>query len=175
MNPRYALVLLIPVGFACDRTPAERKEAAQEQVVEERADVREEQRELEKAEQELREETQEARFGSPTAPGAVPSAVVGTGLTADTLNEIAGARCAREQSCGNVGADQEYASLDACRAAITKEWAEEVNTYECPGGVVQKELNECLESIKREDCASPFDTLGRVVACRSGDICKAMD
>jgi hypothetical protein len=105
----------------------------------------------------------------------VPSAVVGSGLTADTLNEIAGARCAREQTCGNIGTDEEYASLEACRAAITKEWAEEVNKYECPGGVVQKELNECLESIKREDCASPFDTLGRVVACRSGDICKAME
>jgi hypothetical protein len=39
---------------------------------------------------------------------------------------------------------------------------------------VEKELDECLEEIRNEDCGNPFDTLGRLAACRENDICKAM-
>lgn len=144
---------------ACERSSAER----QEDVAEERAEQREE----------LREDTQEARYDNPTP--AAPEATRGgatTGLGTVAAQQIAEARCAREQKCGNIGPDEDYASVEVCRQEIGKEWADELNAYDCPNGLIEKELNECLESVKAEDCASPFDTLGRVVACGSGDICK---
>ena len=57
---------------------------------------------------------------------------------------------------------------------VGTEWKDELNAIECPDGVVEKELNECLEEVRNEDCANPFDTLGRIVACRESDLCNAM-
>jgi hypothetical protein len=88
---------------------------------------------------------------------------------------ITNARCAREARCENVGAGRDYASAEACEADIREDWADELNAFECPGGVVEKELDECVEEITNEDCNSPFDTLGRIAACRSSDICLATE
>jgi hypothetical protein len=159
-------------SLGCEKTQAEREQEAMEEQQERRAEVREERAEV-------REETEEARYDAPKTEANVNPAAsdvaAAKGLEAATVKQIADARCAREQKCGNIGTDEDYASAEACRQKITADWAEEVNAYECSGGVVQKELDECLEEIKNEDCASPFDTLGRVVACRSSDICRAVD
>jgi hypothetical protein len=171
MKTRYAVNVLAGLSagslLACEKSPAER----QEDLAQQQAELHEEQAELQ---EELREQTQEARYAD-AVPSVVPTRVVTTGLEATIVQQIAEARCAREQKCGNVGADEDYATAEVCLQQITKEWAEEVNAYDCPGGVLQKMLNQCLESIKSEDCASPFDTLGRVVACGSGEICVASD
>jgi hypothetical protein len=87
------------------------------------------------------------------------------------VDEIANARCQREQGCGNVGKDRKYASGDACREKIAGEWVDDLNRFDCPGGYDKKELDECLEEIRNEDCKNPFDTLGRILACRASDIC----
>jgi hypothetical protein len=84
---------------------------------------------------------------------------------------IANARCEREQRCGNIGADKGHLSLDACRNKIAMDWKDDLNRYECPGGIVQRELDECLQEIRNEDCNNPFDKLERVIACRVSDIC----
>jgi hypothetical protein len=96
-------------------------------------------------------------------------------LATDVVAKITAARCAREQTCGNLGPDKTHASLEACERAIGNDWREELNAYECPGGIVTKEFDECLAEIKNEDCGAPFDKLERIVACRSSDMCKAID
>ncbi|WP_438020407.1 DUF6184 family natural product biosynthesis lipoprotein [Sorangium sp. So ce315] len=93
--------------------------------------------------------------------------------TVNAVDSIVQARCDREARCNNVGAGREYASNDACAARVRAEWRDELNVADCPGGVDAKELNECLEEIRNDDCGNPFDTLGRIVACRSSDLCKA--
>ncbi|WP_437300276.1 DUF6184 family natural product biosynthesis lipoprotein [Sorangium sp. So ce327] len=82
------------------------------------------------------------------------------------------ARCEREARCNNIGQDREYSSKDACSNEIRSEWRDDLNFTECPGGIDAEELNECLEGIRNEECGNPFDTLGRVVACRSSDLCR---
>lgn len=42
------------------------------------------------------------------------------------------------------------------------------------GGIVLKEFDECLEEVRNEDCDAPFNTLGRIAACRESDICKSL-
>jgi hypothetical protein len=84
---------------------------------------------------------------------------------------IAEARCARENRCANVGSDKKYSSTDDCMARVSDDWKDDLNARECPGGINQTELQECLGAIRAEDCNSPFDTLDRVTECTSAQIC----
>jgi hypothetical protein len=97
---------------------------------------------------------------------------VGSGIaTKRAVHAIAKARCEREGRCENVGADKNYASLDACVAKIEHEWAGDLNKYECPHGIVQSELDQCLADVRAEECGNPFDTLSRIAQCDADDIC----
>jgi hypothetical protein len=91
--------------------------------------------------------------------------------TRSAAESIAEARCAREQRCDNVGADKKFSSQQDCMDTIRNDWREELNALECPGGVDQAQLNECMAEIRAEECSSPFDTLSRVAACGAGQIC----
>jgi hypothetical protein len=88
------------------------------------------------------------------------------------VNSIAQARCQREERCGNIGVDEKFASESACVERIRADWADDLNAYDCPGGVNKVELDECLEDIRDEDCGDPFDTLARTLACGRAEICE---
>jgi hypothetical protein len=90
----------------------------------------------------------------------------------DAIERIVGARCEREMRCGNVGADKKFSDDSNCRSEVMKDFHDDLNAEECPAGVDAKELNECLTEARNEDCGNPFDTIGRVVACRTSDICR---
>jgi hypothetical protein len=100
---------------------------------------------------------------------AHPIATVDTHSAADSISE---ARCAREDRCTNVGADKKYSSVQDCITRVRDDWKDDLNARQCPGGTNEKELNECLDAIRHEDCSSPFDTLARVSECTAGQICK---
>jgi hypothetical protein len=100
-----------------------------------------------------------------------PTEVKGEPVHAQAIDAITNERCAREQRCGNIGADQKFSSHDECTTKTRSDWAGDLSAYECPGGIDQKELNECLAEIRNDDCNNPFDSLERIVACRSSDIC----
>lgn len=111
----------------------------------------------------------------PMAPRTEEPGAVGGGPTSPinaSLDQIAQARCAREMKCGNIAEGKEYASNDACLAETKRDFADDLNAEECPAGVDSKELNECLAEIKNDDCGNPFDTLGRLAACRTSDLCR---
>ena len=97
------------------------------------------------------------------------------GGQSSAVSAITAARCEREQKCNNIGADKKFKTTGDCVNTIRNNWKDDLNARECPGGVVQKELDECLDAIRKEDCNNPFDTLSRVMACRESDICKKLD
>jgi hypothetical protein len=86
-------------------------------------------------------------------------------------NQITDARCAREQRCENIGDNKKYSSLDDCRDTVRAEWKDDLNGVECPNGIDQTELDQCLGEIRGEDCGDPLDALSRVAACTTGQIC----
>jgi hypothetical protein len=92
---------------------------------------------------------------------------------ASAVESIVRARCDREARCNDVGPDRQYASMDACASKIRADWRDDLTFTECPGGVDARELNDCMQEIRDERCGNPFDTLGRVVACRSSELCRA--
>lgn len=120
------------------------------------------------------------RSGDRTASEPVHGDEVGTAhepalrpasRSASAAESIAEARCAREQRCDNVGSDKKYSSHGDCMARIRDDWKDDLNARECPGGVNQTELQECLGAIRGEECNSPFDTLDRVSQCTAAAIC----
>lgn len=102
------------------------------------------------------------------------SAAMGGPTTAiePALNNLAEARCDRETRCNNVGTGRRFDSRAACINDVRSNHADDVNRSECPAGVDARELAECMEEVRNEDCNSPLDTLGRIAACRSSDLCR---
>lgn len=98
---------------------------------------------------------------------AAPAASEGASAT----ESIAEARCARESRCDNIGADKKFSSMEDCIARVREDWREELSARECPGGINETQLNECLGAVREEECSNPFDTLERVTACTAGQIC----
>lgn len=90
---------------------------------------------------------------------------------ASATDSIAESRCARESRCDNVGVDKDFSSMEDCIQRVHADWKEELNSRECPAGINETQLNECLNEIRDEECSSPFDTLERVAACTADQIC----
>ena len=91
--------------------------------------------------------------------------------TQSAAEQIAQSRCERERECGNIGKDKTFSSSQDCLARIQNDWKDELNARQCPGGINQKQLNQCLTQVRAEACANPFDTLARITECTSGQIC----
>ncbi|MDP9000236.1 MAG: DUF6184 family natural product biosynthesis lipoprotein [Myxococcota bacterium] len=107
-------------------------------------------------------------------------AVSGTGVTsaqtaqkADSaiVGKLAAARCDREQTCNNVGAGQKYASRDVCMDQMRGGLANDLNSYECPKGIDEAQLDKCMNGIRSEECSHPLDTISRMEKCRTGALC----
>ena len=95
--------------------------------------------------------------------------------TRSATEQLAEARCEREQECGNIGDDKTFSSSQDCLVRIQNDWKEDLNARKCPGGINQKELNQCLAQVRAEACGNPFDTLARMSECTSGQICISQE
>jgi hypothetical protein len=107
-------------------------------------------------------------------PRAVETAAAEPAATAETRSasdSIAEARCAREDRCNNVGDDRTYSSTQDCLARVRADWKDDLNAVDCPGGVNDAQLSECLTAVREEECSSPLDTLSRVAECTAAQIC----
>lgn len=110
-----------------------------------------------------------AEMENPSIGEATASSV--SNDTRSAMDSIAEARCAREAKCDNIGSEKDYSSTEDCLARIKDEWRDDLNARECPGGVDEPELDECLTAIRDDECGNPFDTLSRVAECGAGQIC----
>ena len=111
------------------------------------------------------------RSGTTTVTGANVGAVGND----SAIQRIVAARCAREAACNNVGADKRFTSGEVCTQKVRADMRDDLNAKDCPRGIDQKELNECLEEIKNENCNNPIDMIGRLAACRTSDLCLKTD
>lgn len=91
--------------------------------------------------------------------------------TLSAAEQIAQARCEREKECSNVGNDKTYSSAQDCLARIRNDWKDDLDSRQCPGGINQRQLDECMSQVRAEACGNPFDTLARITECTQGQIC----
>ena len=112
----------------------------------------------------------EQEANSPTVdPEKVTPSPAAQGRSA--ANSIADSRCKREARCENVGDGKKFSSDTDCVDRIRAEWKEDLNARECPKGVHDAQLDECLHAIVQEDCGSPLDSLQRIGECTTAQIC----
>lgn len=91
---------------------------------------------------------------------------------------IANARCGRAERCQEVGSGKPFSDRDTCMTEVLDDVRVDLSSANCPGGIVQKELDECLAAIEGEDCnglTARAEAIDRVIACRSSDMCKAIN
>ncbi|HEY3500497.1 MAG TPA: DUF6184 family natural product biosynthesis lipoprotein [Polyangiaceae bacterium] len=91
---------------------------------------------------------------------------------AAAITAITEARCDREMRCNNIASGKKFETRAACIEKTRNDWREDLNGIDCPRGVMDKELADCVSQIRSESCANPFDRLGSSMACSSTDLCK---
>ena len=95
------------------------------------------------------------------------------GSVATIIESLATARCDREQTCGNVGDGKKYASRHACMEQLRGGIANDLNPYQCPGGIDTAAVEACLSAVGAEECgAHPIEAITRFDKCRNGAICR---
>jgi hypothetical protein len=116
-------------------------------------------------EREVRNPNEQDRAGTTTLTGASWIA------NEAAVDRLVASRCAREVSCSNVGADKHFTDGETCVREVRKKTLESLGTSECPSGIDGRELDECLDAIRKESCTNPIDTVGRLAACRTNKLC----
>ena len=101
---------------------------------------------------------------------ATTSVEIGADPNDTTIDRIAGARCAREIACNNVGSGKKWSDVGACRREMRQTIHGDYRQSECRV-VSATELQSCISAIRDEKCDAVFD-MTRVNACRKGNICK---
>jgi hypothetical protein len=98
----------------------------------------------------------------PNAQGAADNRVI---------EKIATATCDREQSCGTIGPGAYFATREDCLRAVREKSQKTYNPSQCPGGIEQKALEDCLASLDANQCAQPGDSIDRAARCPPKDLC----
>jgi hypothetical protein len=86
-------------------------------------------------------------------------------------DRIVAARCARELTCSRVGPDRHFPTTDTCVVEVRKRTRRDLESAPCERGIDATGLDKCLDAIRNESCENGIETLGRMVSCRTGDLC----
>ncbi len=84
-------------------------------------------------------------------------------------DELARARCERAQRCNEVGPTSKYETLQDCQQTMLVDTQEELG--DCHQGVDRGDFNQCLATVREQDCRGAMDSLRESKACSSDDLC----
>jgi Family of unknown function (DUF6184) len=71
-----------------------------------------------------------------------------------------------------IGDGKKYASRSVCMEQLRGGIANDLNPYQCPGGIDGAAVEECLSAVVAEECgAHPVEAITRVEKCRNGAMC----
>jgi hypothetical protein len=174
----FISVAVVACSKTHDRTvqsrPYEPTAAEQRRAEERRADDRraEERRADERAEdRRAADRRAEERREHDRSMGGGPRELVSKTTPASAVASIASMRCDRELRCKHIGPKEKYRTRGECVADLQRDKRDDLNGDACPAGIREKELNDCVQAIRDEDCGNPLDAIARLNACRSGNLC----
>lgn len=96
---------------------------------------------------------------------AAPLVVLGE----DAAAQIATFRCAREDSCGQVGADRAFPTFDACVASVRGVHRQQLTGQQCADGVDPYTLSQCIEDARNEPCG---EVSAGPASCAPARLCR---
>ena len=97
----------------------------------------------------------------------------GAGVVAndEAVNKVVAARCDRAKACNQLGKDEKYADEAACKRELGHDLQADLRPNECPRGIRQEKLSNCLQEIQNEKCGNAIDKISRLTTCRTGSLC----
>ena len=119
--------------------------------------------------------TDKSGAGTQTGTTTITGADIGALSSDAAVERIVAARCARETACNNVGADKHFTDSDACARHLRSSLGDDLKPSACPRGIDAAAVDKCMESIRSESCNNPIDTISRLAACRTSDMCMKAD
>ena len=116
----------------------------------------------------------EDKSGAPA--GASMTTVTGAefgAMSSDAaVDRIVSARCARESACEKTtGSDRRLTDPAICKQRLGERVGMDLRPNDCPRGVDSAALATCLQSISGESCSNPAETIQRLAACRTHELC----
>ena len=88
------------------------------------------------------------------------------------IERLARARCERERFCDNIGRGKKYDSAATCLDTFRSRIGDALSSYECPGGLDDVAVEQCLAAISSEECSvHPEEAMMRMNRCRKSEIC----
>jgi hypothetical protein len=87
------------------------------------------------------------------------------------VDRITAARCAREVTCSNIGPDKHFTTSDRCVTEMKEHLNADLGPVDCPDGIDAKQVDECLDAIRKESCSNPISTVQRLAECRTASLC----
>jgi hypothetical protein len=91
--------------------------------------------------------------------------------TDETLVRMAKARCEREMLCDHVGRGQVFSDPGACERDLRARANAELLARECPRGIREGHLEDCLSEVRHEACGNPLHTAERIDMCAARMLC----
>ncbi len=107
--------------------------------------------------------------GTPVNEGATPA--MQKKVDEAVVDQVTNARCDHEETCKGIGDGQKYATRKVCTEDLRSSMSNDLNAYKCPRGIDSKALDQCMASIKAEECGHPFDSLQRHQKCMTDNLC----
>jgi hypothetical protein len=89
----------------------------------------------------------------------------------DAVRRLTEARCERAKACNQLGDKQKYKDEAACVREERHDLEADLRPGECPRGIKEEKLSNCVQEIKNEKCGNPFDKISRLATCRTGTMC----
>jgi uncharacterized protein DUF6184 len=99
------------------------------------------------------------------------SAQTGTARYELATARIVGARCDREVTCVQNGANKRFETRDICTRDEAKRTQDELKASECPNGIDNGKLQTCLSALGRQDCGALISSLQTLDVCKTSALC----
>lgn len=97
----------------------------------------------------------------------------GAGVVAndEAVTRLVDARCDRAKACNQLGKDEKFSDEAACKRELGHDLKADLRPGECPRGIRQEKLSNCLQEIQNEKCGNAIDKISRLATCRTGSLC----
>ena len=103
----------------------------------------------------------------------VTTTTAGAGVVAndDAVKRLTDARCDRAKACNEIGQKEKYPDDAACKRENQHDLQADLRPGECPRGIRQDKLANCVQEIRNEKCGNILDKVSRLATCRTGSLC----
>jgi hypothetical protein len=110
---------------------------------------------------------------TPVAGTQAPSGVTSKQNAADmrVVDELSNAQCEHEQKCGKIGAGKKYDSYQVCLDEARGHTANGINADNCPRGIDENAVNNCLSAVRDQSCSFRIERLLSSNPCSPGSLC----